>query len=164
MATTSPAPGILRIRDGVLPDLDVAVVGGAEREYREQLTRHLVSAALGTGAIAVAEWDGTVVGRAFVEPWGVPPLAWLGGLVVEEAYRQRGIASALVAYLEERAAEIGYSEIRLSVAKDNSRAQDLYERLGYRTMGEDTSSGLVLSDGTVVFPPEPVWVMRKMVG
>jgi GNAT superfamily N-acetyltransferase len=161
---TSAGPSVVRIRDGVLADLDVPVVGGREREYREQMTRHLVAAAAGTGAVVVAEVDGTVVGRAFVERWGDPPLAWLGGLVVEEEYRRRGIASALVAYAEERSLEIGYREIRLSVAKDNRHAQDLYERLGYKTIGEDVSSGLVLTDGTVVFPPEAVWVMTKLLG
>jgi ribosomal protein S18 acetylase RimI-like enzyme len=151
----------IRVRDAVLADLDVPVVGGAAGEYREQLTRHLASAIAGTGAVVVAEWGDEVVGRAFVEPWGDPPLAWLGGLTVDEGYRRRGVATAVMAYAEERAAELGYDEIRLSVAKDNAGAQVLYDRLGYKTVGEDVSSGLVLSDGTVVWPREAVWVMSK---
>lgn len=157
------AVGEVRVRDAVLADLDVPVVGGAAHEYREQLTRHLVAAAAGTGAVVVAEVDGTVVGRAFIERWGHPPLAWLGGLVVEEGHRRRGVATALVRYAEARAVELGYGEVRLSVAKDNTGAQVLYERLGYRTVGEDMSSGLVLSDGTVVHPPEVIWVMSRRV-
>lgn len=151
----------IRVRDAVLADLDVPVVGGAGGEYREQLARHLAGAAVGTAAVVVAEWDGRVVGRAFVEPWGSPPVAWLGGLMVDEEHRRRGVATAIMAYAEERAAELGYGEMRLSVAKDNAGAQALYDGLDYQRVGEDVSSGLVLADGTVVWPREVVWVMSK---
>jgi ribosomal protein S18 acetylase RimI-like enzyme len=151
----------IRVRDAVLADLDVAVVGGAAREYREQLTRHFIAAAGGDGAVVVAELDARVVGRAFVERWGDPPAAWLGGLVVDEEHRREGVATAIVHYAEQRAADLGYRELRLSVGKDNPAAQALYDGLGYKAVGEDTSAGLVSSDGTVVHPPEAVWVMVR---
>jgi ribosomal protein S18 acetylase RimI-like enzyme len=158
------AVSVIRVRDAVLADLDVVVVGGAAREYREQLTRHFIAAAAGDGAVMVAESDAKVVGRAFLERWGDPPAAWLGGLLVEEEHRRRGVATAIVHYAEERAVELGYRELRLSVDKDNAPAQALYDGLGYKRVGEDTSAGLVLSDGTVVHPPEAVWVMVRELG
>ncbi len=153
----------LRVRDAVLADLDVPIVEGSDREYREQLTHHLVASAGGKGALIVAEVAGLVVGRAFVERWGNPPAAWLGGLIVEEGHRRQGVATALVRYAEVRASELGFDEVRLSVAKDNAGAKALYEGLGYETVGEDISSGLVLADGTVVHPVEQVWVMSRKV-
>jgi ribosomal protein S18 acetylase RimI-like enzyme len=153
----------VRVRDAVLADLDVPIVEGADREYREQLTHHLVASAGGTGALIVAEVGGEVVGRAFVERWGDPPAAWLGGLIVCESHRRQGVGAALVRYAEVRASELGYDEVRLSVAKDNPGAQALYEKLGYETVGEDLSSGLVRADGTVVHPVEQVWVMSRKV-
>ena len=151
------------MRDAVLADLDIPIVQGSDREYREQLTHHLVASAGGTGALIVAEAGGEVVGRAFVERWGNPPAAWLGGLLVDESRRRAGVGTALVRYAELRAGELGFDEMRLSVAKDNPGAQALYEKLGYETVGEDISSGLVRADGTVVHPVEQVWVMSRKV-
>jgi ribosomal protein S18 acetylase RimI-like enzyme len=150
-----------RIRDAVLADLDVPVVGGIAGEYREQLTRHLARAGEGTGVLLVAERGPEIVGRAFVEQWGNPPGAWLGGLIVDEPHRRSGVAVAIIRQSEVRAARLGYNEIFLTVAKDNLPAIRLYAKLEYERIGEDYSSGLIAADGTVVHPSEAVWVMRR---
>jgi ribosomal protein S18 acetylase RimI-like enzyme len=153
----------LRIRDAEPADLDVPVVGGIAGEYREQLTRHLSRAAEGTGVILVAERGSEIVGRAFVEQWGAPPGAWLGGLVVDVPHRRSGVAAALIRESETRAAGLGYNELFLTVAKDNDPALRLYDKLEYDRVGEDYSSGLITADGTVVHPSEAVWVMSRAI-
>jgi ribosomal protein S18 acetylase RimI-like enzyme len=154
----------LCIRDAVPADLDVPVVGGVSGEYREQLTRHLARAAEGTGVLLVAARGSEIVGRAFVEQWGTPPAAWLGGLIVDVPHRRSGVAIGLIRQSELRAALLGYEELFLTVAKDNDPAIRLYAKLEYERVGEDYSSGLIAADGTVVHPSEAVWVMRRPIG
>lgn len=156
---------MIQIRDAVPADLDQAVVGGPSGEYRDQLKRHMVAASGGLAAVFVAEIDGKVVARAFVERSGEPPAAWLGGVIVEESHRRQGIATALVDHAEQRTVLLGHDELRLSVGVDNVGAQQLYVGRGYWTIGKGFSSGLTLEDGTVVHPREAVWVMaRKLAG
>ena len=70
--------------------------------------------------------------------------AWiLHDLFVTSAQRQRGVASALIRAVHERAAEAGACEIVLSTAHDNTNAQALYEKLGY---GLDTKFRVYVRD------------------
>jgi len=54
-------------------------------------------------------------------------------LSVEERYRRRGVATAIMASLEGAAKAAGYPRIGLSVSLDDGHApaRSLYERLGY---------------------------------
>lgn len=54
--------------------------------------------------------------------------------VLEEA-RGRGVARALLAELERRAREMGYSVARLDTGPRQPRAQRMYERAGYLPIG-----------------------------
>ncbi|HEV2361261.1 MAG TPA: GNAT family N-acetyltransferase [Acidimicrobiales bacterium] len=150
----------LRIRNARLEDLDAPVVGGENGVYRESMLRHLERVKEYTSVLVVAVQDSQVLGRAFIELWGEPPGWWLGGLVVDEKHRGRGVGTALIRHAEWRAGSLGGSELFLSVGKENVHALQLYERLGYTRSGEDMSAGLILADGTVVHEREPVWLMR----
>ena len=52
---------------------------------------------------------------------------------MEEPYRRRGVATALMAYLEVEAEAAGYRRIGLSVSLDDEHeaARALYDHLGY---------------------------------
>jgi GNAT superfamily N-acetyltransferase len=52
-------------------------------------------------------------------------------MFVVEAARGRGVARELLAELERRARELGYSVARLDTGPRQSRAQRMYERAGY---------------------------------
>lgn len=57
----------------------------------------------------------------------------INGLIVwDETLRSRGIGSALIASAEQLAAGRGFACIGLGVQEDNTRAAELYQRLGYR--------------------------------
>lgn len=47
-----------------------------------------------------------------------------------------GIGGALIAWLQQAAAETGAASLRLSVAYDNPRALELYRRLGFEDVGD----------------------------
>lgn len=56
-------------------------------------------------------------------------------MFVTDAARGRGVARALLEELERRARELGYAVIRLDTGPRQVRAQRMYERAGYRAIG-----------------------------
>jgi ribosomal protein S18 acetylase RimI-like enzyme len=101
----------------------------------------------------VAVADGRVVGQldAWVdEPSGPgstrrPLTSADAGLAVLEAYRGRGIGSALIAAAEAWARDLGLDELRLEVADENADARRLYERLGYAPVTRLLAKPLLVS-------------------
>lgn len=93
-------------------------------------------AALGdAGAVLVAEEDGAVLG--WIHVCGIrffqsPPFAEIGGLVVDEAARGKGIGRLLVAAAVRWAAEQGYGKIRVRSNVIREDAHRFYEREGFR--------------------------------
>ncbi len=63
-------------------------------------------------------------------------LARLYSITVSGLMRGKGIGKMLLLALEHAASEKGRFTMRLEVAKDNDRAINLYESLGYRSFGE----------------------------
>lgn len=63
-----------------------------------------------------------------VDDWAGVTTVW-----VDEAYRRRGLGSAVMAALLEWAAEHGVATVFLQVRGDNAPALAAYERLGFRT-------------------------------
>ena len=65
---------------------------------------------------------------------GGGPLIWQ--LATREEFRSLGIGGLLIGELEQRIQRRGLGVAMLSVDQANPRSQGLYERLGYRTVGE----------------------------
>jgi GNAT superfamily N-acetyltransferase len=80
--------------------------------------------------------DGTAVGFATIYwTWQTLAAARLGvmnDLFVADAARGTGLAERLIAACRERAAEHGARELTWQTAKDNARAQKVYDRIGGR--------------------------------
>ena len=96
----------------------------------------------------VAEADGKVMGDAIVLFRRGFESARLYSMVVNPAYRGRGIARRLLEAAEEGARERGAIVMRLEVREDNAAAISLYQAAGYALRGrtadyyEDHSSAL----------------------
>ena len=95
----------------------------------------------------VAEVDGAVVGAAYcrlTRGYGYvderTPEVTIG---VDESYRGRGIGTALLGALAERARGRGFERLSLSVEPSNP-ARRLYERAGYREIGVDEGGSIVM--------------------
>jgi GNAT superfamily N-acetyltransferase len=92
-----------------------------------------------TGVILVAEVAGEIVGMVTVmarvpfETPDEPPgeYAVIPELVVRDAYRHRGIGSALLQAAEQHARTAGASELRIRVLSGNHAARRLYVREGF---------------------------------
>jgi ribosomal protein S18 acetylase RimI-like enzyme len=84
--------------------------------------------------VLVARRDGSPVGFARLHPRGVAGSPYLASIAVNASARSRGVGAALL-----EAAERHFTGARwmfLCVSSFNERARALYERCGYRTVGE----------------------------
>jgi ribosomal protein S18 acetylase RimI-like enzyme len=144
------------VRPGTDDDLYKVNVGGPNGEYRPQLADALVRE---NARVLLAEVDNAVVGRITLERSGDE--GELFGFVVAERHRRRGVGTALMDAVESEARLLGCRHMRLTVGKANDEARLLYERRGYRVVGEGESRGLVSPAGETIHEREPVWEMSK---
>ena len=98
----------------------------------------------------VASLAGQVVGTVSTtgHRFQRPDSLRLFALDVGPAFRGQGIGTALVQAVEERARRAGLKGVNLEVSVKNTNAMHLYERLGYRTVGNPVMDRWVrLADG-----------------
>jgi ribosomal protein S18 acetylase RimI-like enzyme len=113
--------------------------------------------------VGVAEIDGSPVGRIGLDftASGEAGVVVLWAASVREEWQGRGIGTALMKHLEERAVDNGFSVVELLVAKDNEAAQRLYERLGYEVCGTGVNRWIEKEGGRTEEFTELCWRMRK---
>lgn len=74
----------------------------------------------------------------------IPPpqkrMQYIGHLGVDPSVRSRGVGTRLVEYFLEEGRDAGLDTAELDVAVTNPRAEELYERLGFRVTEERESS------------------------
>ena len=87
-----------------------------------------------TRCSVVALSDSNLAGFAVASCLCLEP-AEIEGLVVDEKYRRRGLASALIRACMERAAHAGASHMSLEVRASNAAALALYQRHGFSAVG-----------------------------
>ncbi len=89
---------------------------------------------------AFVDCYGPLIGRVRAELWASvqttprPHQLLLEGLGVLPHLRGNGIGTMLLKAVDQRAMELGKTEVILEVTDTNSRALTLYERLGYRVV------------------------------
>lgn len=150
----------MQIRDATIADLAADVVAGPDAEYASQMTTALDAADAAHGVVLVVDIAGHIVARAAM---GFDTdAAYVFGVIVDPDHRRRGLASALMENLEQRAVASGRHRVRLEVGKANSAAVALYERRGYEVVGSNRTCGLN-SGGRVIHVPEPVWIMERRI-
>ena len=119
--------------DGVIDPPSGAHKESAEKIREKLATEHAALALLGDQIVACvfyrAEDDHMYFGRLAVLP----------------AYRGRGIAGALISYVEAHAHELGLPSVRLGVRVALPRLRARYERLGYRVIEEHRHAGYVVT-------------------
>ena len=111
-------------------------VEAADEELSCVLEKIVADAA--RGFVLLARENGRIVGIVYVatilsaEHCGL--IAWLEELYVMPCHRSRGIGTALMAAIIERAREAGILAIDLEIDARHSRAESLYRRLGFRPL------------------------------
>jgi predicted N-acetyltransferase YhbS len=66
---------------------------------------------------------------------------YFGRLAVLPAYRNRGVSALLIAYVEQRARELGLPRVQLGVRVALPQLRARYERLGYRVIEQRSHAG-----------------------
>lgn len=103
-----------------------------EDSWSEEMFVGEVGDTSGTRYYVVAE-DTAITGYAGL--WAAGGQADVQTIAVDSDRWGRGIGTALVTALLDEATSRGCAEVFLEVRVDNSRAQRLYERLGFRRVG-----------------------------
>jgi GNAT superfamily N-acetyltransferase len=101
------------------------------------------------GRWVIAEMERRDVGCVFYEPRD--EYVYLGRLAVLPEFRGRGIAKALLDYVEARAREWGFTRVRLGVRVGLDEMRAAYERHGYQFVEVHTHEGY----------DEPTYVMLE---
>ena len=118
---------------------DVGAVVGLERTclgddaWSRGLVEQGLAANIPTVSYLVAELDGAVVGHAVASAAGED--AELQRIAVDPAHRRRGLASELLAAVEEHAADTGATRLLLEVRDDNVTAAAFYASRGFAEVG-----------------------------
>lgn len=133
------------VREALAEDADdvarlMELVGGTLKAGDSRAREGLEDFLADDGVVLVAEVDGRVVGACTLllkrmNPMDERPGAWLDGLAVDERYRRRGIARALMAEARTRAEAAGCDSIVLHAHEEQQAAVRLYESLGLRRHG-----------------------------
>jgi ribosomal protein S18 acetylase RimI-like enzyme len=105
-------------------DGKLAQPSGALSETLEDVQR-----AMSEGGAALALLDGVAVGSARYV--AADDELYVGRVAVLPEYRRRGVASALMRFLEDHALSIGKSSVRIGVRESLPSNLALYEALGY---------------------------------
>ena len=98
----------------------------------DEITKDVISKD-GNIYVAVIESDGEKAGYA--EMRMVAGEAQIYNIVIDKAFRGRGLGEMLLRHLIDKAKELGCSLITLEVRGGNEAAMELYRKLGFREVG-----------------------------
>ena len=106
-------------------DAELAVRDGDDHAFYSQYNgltniRHTIT----------AYWNGEPAGCGGFKPFE-PEVAEIKRMFVHPGFRRKGIASALLAALEQWALELGFSSTILETGKNQPEAIAMYQKLGY---------------------------------
>ncbi|MEW6567480.1 MAG: GNAT family N-acetyltransferase [Chloroflexota bacterium] len=157
------------IREATPGDLPAMEWEGEYRRYRRLYRQAMAEANAGRYRILLAEADRQVVGQVLVRLGVAPPqlgdpadAGYLHALRVRPAYRNQGLGSRLISEAETLLRRQGYRRVALAVAKDNTAARRLYERLGYNVVADDPGGWSYLDDeGRLRHVREPAHILQK---
>lgn len=131
LAELATFPADSRIAPMLDPGRDAAARAVSER---------LAQMAQDGGAWWVATCDGAVIGSAYWTPMTLQPafrrdvahVGLIGGVVVAEAFRGRGVGKLLMARVEHEIAAAGLTHAFLEVVSSNTTALTLYRTRGFQ--------------------------------
>lgn len=150
-------------------DLTALEWEGQYVHYRRLFKKAVAEARRGRRLLLLAEVEGQIVGQVFAQLSTRPAFSasgctsgYLYAFRVKEPHRNQGIGTQLILEAESRLRRLGYGRVVISVAKRNSAARRLYERLDYRIFSEDPGEWSYVDHlGQVREVHEPAFVLEK---
>lgn len=158
------------IRQVTLEDLPALEWEGEFRHFRRVYAQAYERARQGLALLWVAELSGaSIIGQVFIQLFSDRleladgcERAYLYSFRIRPAFREAGLGSRLLAFVEEDLLKRGFEYITLNVAKDNPRALKLYLRHGYQIIGADPGCWSYPDENGIWHQvQEPSWRMQK---
>ncbi len=143
----------MRIRSATGDDARAIAALSGELGYptraEDVARRRLAMAAAEGHAVYVAEAGGSVLG--WIHVFGAlrlesEPFAELGGMVVAEAHRGRGIGRQLIERASLWAREGGFTALRVRTRAERAAAHRFYQRVGFRRVKTQQVFSLPVAD------------------
>lgn len=142
---------------------------GEYRHFRNLFRRAWREQVAGRRLLLVADCNDFPIGHIFIQLHSANPRisdgktrAYLYSFRVMEIFQGHGIGTALITEAERLLVERGFRQATIAVAKDNTRALRLYERLNYAVFGEDPGRWSYTDHkGKVIKVVEPCWILEK---
>jgi ribosomal protein S18 acetylase RimI-like enzyme len=163
-ADSMSVTAVLLIRTCQSDDLPLMEWYGQFRDHRELFADAFARHLAGENVMLVADLHGFPAGQAWIDLvkhrtervgyiWAVRVFPFLRGL---------GIGTQLMHVAEKVLTEHGYRCAEVGVEKDNADARRLYERLGYRLLGDVREEyGFTTPDGVKASYTVDHWRLRK---
>lgn len=160
---------IRQVNKADLPDLEW---NGEYWKFREMFTELYQYSLTGRALLwLVFSPDGVLIGQAFVMLKSGEPdaadgknRAYVFSFRVKKEWRNRGIGSHLMKFIEEDLKQRGFQFVTLNVAKDNLDALRLYQRLGYEVVSSRAGIWSFRDPNGIVHQVnEPSWRMIKSI-
>lgn len=178
MTETKPTPrsiypNSLVIRRVTEADLAALEWDGEYQKNRLTYARLFEDSKMGNTILWMVETPrGEMVGQAFVmlvsgEKDAADGLerAYMFAFRVKRQFRNQGVGTMLLHFIERDLTRRGFRIVTLNVAKENPDARRLYERLGYRVTGSRPGKWSFRDDkGKIQRVNEPAWRMEKRIG
>ena len=142
---------------------------GAYTKYRKVFQQTYEDAVRGQRVMLVAVVGADLVGQVFIQLSSTErryadgySRGYLYSLRVRPEWQARGIGTRLLKAAESTLRARGFTMAVIAAGKENPRARQLYERLGYRTFADDPGVWYFQDvNGAQQSVSEPCWVMQK---
>lgn len=157
------------IRNASREDLPALEWEGEYRIFRRLYRRAMNEAKEGHRILLVADLEGRLIGQIFIQlhsipadPKKMPKTGYLYSFRVRLEYRNLGVGTSLVSSAEDALRRGNFQRALIGVAKDNSDALRLYQRLGYRKISEDPGEWSFIDDENEIRKiVEPTFILEK---
>jgi len=153
------------IRNGTERDLPGMEWEGEYRRYRRLYRMAMDETKAGRRFVLVAEVAGRIIGQIIVQLNRADSAGtgYLYAFRVRPEWRNRGIGTRLIIEAESALARLGFRRTMIAVARDNPRARQMYERLGYSLFAEEGGEWSFVDDrGKMQHVVEPSWLLEKV--
>lgn len=111
----------------------------AEKDVRLDISRSDLYLCMCDGEIAAVYAVNTIVDPEYNDAdWQYPDIPWcaMHRLCVSPDFHRRGIATAVMKNIESQALSEGFGAVHLDTFSGNHRALGVYQKLGYKEVGE----------------------------
>lgn len=164
--TLTMAITIRAAREDDLPNLEWY---GQYRHFRRVFHRAYQDQVAGDRLLLVADMQGFPIGQLFINfqngsrsQTSTGRSAYLYAFRVMAMFRGQGIGTLLLREAERMTAERGIHTLSIAVARTNTRALQLYERMGYHRYAVDEGHWQYSDHkGVIRHIHEPCWLLEK---